>query len=229
MLTLLGPFFLAHRALRREIALAGPSMRGLLVDVGCGTQPYRDYFPRAEYLGMEVRQSSPHGSAKQPDLLFDGLEFPLQDGCAHHVLCTQVLEHVFEPDRFLGEIARILAPGGTMLITVPFVWDEHEQPYDYARYSSFGLRHLAQRHGFSVASERRTLGDASILAQLWLAYVYKVVRPVPAVIRKPLIAMLSLPANLAGMVAAKLLPSSPDLYLDNVMVWVKNGAQGENT
>ena len=55
-------------------------------------------------------------------------------------MCNQVLEHVFNPDDFVREIARVLKPGGALLLTVPFVWNEHEQPYDYARYSSFGLR-----------------------------------------------------------------------------------------
>jgi SAM-dependent methyltransferase len=170
---------------------------------------------------MEVPQASEHGSAKCADAYFDGLNIPLQDGSVQNVLCTQVLEHVFQPDPFLAEVYRVLAPGGSLLLTVPFVWDEHEQPYDYARYSSFGLRHLARKHGFEVRLARRTLADASLFPQLWLAYLFKVTRGAPEWIRKAVLATASLPTNLLGLVLARLLPGSPDLYLDNVMVWSK--------
>jgi hypothetical protein len=112
-------------------------------------------------------------------------------------------------------------------LTVPFVWDEHEQPYDYARYSSFGLAHLARKHGFEVVDARRTLPDASIFAQLWMAYAFKAVRQWPPALRKPLLALMSLPVNLLGL-ALPLLPASPDLYLDNVMLW-RRRAPGEST
>lgn len=228
MASIFDPFFLTNRSLRREIRELGRPMRGLLVDIGCGTRPYQSCFPDAEYLGIEVPQGSLHGSAKRADLFFDGLHIPIRDGSASHVLCTQVLEHVFEPDEFLREVFRILAPGGTLLLTVPFVWDEHEQPYDYARYSSFGLRYLARRHEFLVVTAHRTLADTSLFAQLWLAYLFKVLRPLPGSIRKPLLAAMSMPTNVAGLALGKLLPSSPDLYLDNVMVWAKHRPAGES-
>lgn len=89
------------------------------------------------------------------------------------VICNQVLEHVFNPDLFLQEIFRVLKPGGKLLMTVPFVWDEHEQPWDYARYSSFGLRSLLERNGFIVDEQRKTNADARVLFQLINAYLYK--------------------------------------------------------
>lgn len=221
MSSLLDPFFLTTRALRREIAAVAPGFAGRMLDVGCGSQPYRGLFDHADYIGIEVPQASKHGSAKRADAFFDGLRIPLADCSVQHVLCTQVLEHVFQPARFLDDVHRVLAPGGSMLITTPFLWDEHEQPYDYARYSSFGLAHLAATHGFDVVSARRTMADASLFAQLWLAYLFKVLAPCPAWLRKPLLAAFSLPTNLAGLLMGRLLPANPDLYLDNVMVWTK--------
>jgi SAM-dependent methyltransferase len=50
-----------------------------------------------------------------------------------------VLEAIFEPKCFLKELTRVLKPGGYALFTVPFIWDEHDQPNDFARYSSFAL------------------------------------------------------------------------------------------
>lgn len=215
------PFYLSHRALRAAIAASSRDLHGILLDVGCGATPYRSLFTHCNYFGAEVPATSPHGSVKRPDVLFDGQRLPLMDASVDSVLCSQVLEHVFEPIPFLREIHRVLRDGGSLMLTVPFVWDEHEQPYDYARYSSFGLGYLAATNGFRVDVAKRTLADASLFAQLWLAYLFKVMRPLPASIRKPLLVAVTGPINLVGLLLRSILPSSPDLYLDNVMVWTK--------
>jgi len=212
------PFYLARRALRGEIAALGSKLTGTLVDIGCGVKPYLPLFPGCSYIGLEVPVASRYGSAKNADVYFDGRSIPLVDGCADVVLCTQVLEHVFEPDALLREIRRICRPGGRLLLTVPFVWDEHEQPYDYARYSSFGLAYLLRRHGFRVDEHRRTLPDASIFAQLWLVYLYKVTQSLPRLPRLALLNLAALPCNLLGHALRWILPSNSDFYLDNVLL-----------
>lgn len=218
------PFFLAHRALRAEIERMAKACSGTIIDVGCGTAPYRALFSHAHYIGIEVASSSTFGSAKGgADVLYDGKHLPLPDASVDAILCNQVLEHVFEPTIFLTELRRVLRPGGRVLLTVPFVWDEHEQPYDYARYSSFGLTYLANRCGFTIIDVRRTLDNASILIQLWLAYWFKVVRRNgrASLAGKVLVAMLSIPSNIIGLLSAKLLPTNPDLYLDNAIILSK--------
>ena len=215
------PFFLAHRALRDEIAAMAASTSGTVIDVGCGAAPYRALFEHATYIGVEVATASQYGSAKSgADVLYDGRALPFADASANFVLCNQVLEHVFEPAPFLRELHRILRPDGRLLMTVPFVWDEHEQPYDFARYSSFGLAHLARTASFEVVESRRTLADASLFAQLWLAYWFKVVRRAnPASrLRKLMLAAICVPTNLLGLLLGKVLPANPDLYLDNVVI-----------
>jgi SAM-dependent methyltransferase len=67
------------------------------------------------------------------------------------------MEHLPEPDLFLGECHRILEPGGRMCLTVPFMWHVHEEPYDYYRYTEFGLKYLLEKRGFvDVRVEART-------------------------------------------------------------------------
>ena len=53
-----------------------------------------------------------------------------------------------------------------LLLSCPFVWDEHEQPYDYARYSSFGIRHILEQNGFEILELRKSINDFSIFPQL---------------------------------------------------------------
>ena len=147
------------------------------MDVGCGTKPYRGLFPTGTYGGIEVNRLSRFGSERHPDVYFDARNFPLLDGSFESVLCSQVLEHVFEPARFLAEIHRVMKPGGKLLLRVPFVWYEHEQPFDYGRYTSFGLEYLLAKAGFQQVSHHKTLANASIFVQLWLASLEKSIRP----------------------------------------------------
>jgi SAM-dependent methyltransferase len=128
------------------------------------------------------------------------------------------LEHVFNPDEFLAEINRVLKPGGKLLISVPFVWDEHEQPYDYARYSSFGLKALLEKSGFKLIRHKKLCADASILFQLINAYLYKITINWPRYLQ--LIFTLSFVAffNVLGIVARSILPANQDLFLDHVVL-----------
>jgi SAM-dependent methyltransferase len=52
----------------------------------------------------------------------DGARLPFRDGSFDAVLFLEVLEHVLEEGRFLGEIRRVLAPGGALVLTTPNAW-----------------------------------------------------------------------------------------------------------
>jgi SAM-dependent methyltransferase len=211
------PFFLARRSLWRAIRDAAPSVGGRVLDVGCGTMPYRALFATPTYVGLDI--DSPSTRARGlADLLYDGRTFPVQDGEFDSVLCNQVLEHVFEPDAFVSELRRVLKPGGHLLLTVPFVWDEHEQPFDCARYTSFGLAALLQRHGFELVHQRKLMADFSVLPQLINAYVYKVVRSWPTWARLCVCALVMSPVSLSGLVLGRILPRNEDLFLDQLVL-----------
>jgi SAM-dependent methyltransferase len=211
------PFFLARRSLWAEMTGLAPMAHGRLLDVGCGSEPYRALFEVAEYVGLEI--DSPESRRRGvADAYYDGGRFPFDAACFDTVLCNQVLEHVFKPDDFIAEIQRVLAPGGRLILTVPFVWDEHEQPHDYARYSSFGLRALLERHGFAVQTHHKLMADCSVLFQLLNAYLFKVLRTRSMVLNVLGTAALLAPVSLLGWALGKLLPGNPDLFLDQCVV-----------
>jgi SAM-dependent methyltransferase len=91
----LNPFYLARKELRREMTRFAPLMHGRLLDVGCGSKPYRELFSFAsDYVGLEF-DSLINRVAKRADYFYDGNTFPFEDASYDGVICNQVLEHVF--------------------------------------------------------------------------------------------------------------------------------------
>ena len=217
---LTNPFFFARRALFQAVKESATYMKGNLLDVGCGQKPYKSLFDVTQYIGIEVEQEGHDHTNEEVDLYYDGKHFPFEKGTFESVLTSQVLEHVFHPDEFLTEIHRVLTPQGRLLLTVPFVWDEHEQPYDYARYSSFGLRHLLEKNGFTILSHKKTLSDFWVIIQLINGYIFKKTlffrkNPMSNIIAS---VIFNAWLNIIGGILSFILPKNNDLYLDNVIV-----------
>ena len=211
------PFYFARKALWREIRYLSHHVSGRVLDVGCGRKPYEILFNCQEYVGLEI-DTPENREKKVANLFYDGGCFPVEDASFDWVVCNQAFEHVFKPDKFLSEIARVLKSDGGLLMTVPFVWDEHEQPYDFARYSSFGLKSLLEIHGFIVLEQRKTLADVRILFQLLNAYIYKVTVTKNPFIDLIICLFLMAPFNILGQFLSWMLPKNKDLYLDNVVL-----------
>lgn len=214
---LVNPFYLARRELRRNLGELLPRLTGDIVDVGCGTKPYRHLVPADRYVGLDY-ESPLRREAGLADVYYDGGTFPLADDEFDGALCSQVLEHVFNPDEFLNEINRVLRPGGNLVLTVPFVWDEHEQPHDCARYSSFGLKAMLERAGFEIVEHRRTLSDLRVLFQLFNAYLFKVTHTKHQRLNQLWALLLMAPVTLLGIVIGWVAPRNPDFYLDHIVV-----------
>jgi len=105
-----------------------------------------------------------------------------------------------------------------LLLTVPFVWDEHEQPYDYARYSSFGLNNILIKNGFEVLEHRKINNGLEVIFQLINDYIFKVTLTKSKYINLILTLVLMAPINISGLVLSKILPRNNDLYLDNIIL-----------
>jgi SAM-dependent methyltransferase len=220
---LTNPFYFARSGLRRSLAKVAGDVGGRVLDVGCGQKPYRDLFRATEYVGLEI--DTPDARAReQADFFYDGHAFPFPEARFDVVFASQVFEHVFNPDAFLDEAFRVLAPGGALLLTVPFVWDEHEQPYDYARYSSFGLTHLLKTHGFVVHHVHKSGADFSVVLQTWGMYAYKALSPGTRWLKFAVAGILTAPVNVLGALVVLMLPKNPDLFLDLVVLARKPAA-----
>ena len=109
--------------------------------------PYRkDLLPQVDsYLPLDTEGGAPYHM-----IIGDVQAMPLPDACCDSVGCSEVLEHLPRPEDAVAELARVLRPGGTLVLSVPFLSRLHEEPHDYFRYTSHGLRVLLTRHGFDV-------------------------------------------------------------------------------
>jgi SAM-dependent methyltransferase len=214
------PFFIARNGLRKSIDKLGKEISGKTLDAGCGTKPYENLFASSEYVGLEFNTGLDL-EKKKADFYYDGKTFPFADEEFDSVVTNQVLEHVFNPKEFLSEINRVLKLNGKLLLTVPFVWDEHEQPYDYARYSSFGLKSLLEETGFEILLQLKSVNNIAVIFQLLNGYIYEMTRKIP-VIKQASVIFIMAPITLTGLLLSLILPSNNDLYLDNIILASRN-------
>lgn len=123
--------------------------RGNVYDLGCGEMPYKQWVLQyaEHYTGVDWGGTLHELKA---DIVADLNEaLPIDNEVADTVVSFSVMEHLREPQVFLKEAHRILRPGGSMVLQVPFMWWVHEAPHDYFRYTEYGLRYLFQKAGFT--------------------------------------------------------------------------------
>ena len=140
---------------------AQQSMAGKRVlDVGCGSQPFRMKFESygMEYASLDVSQNS----QETVDYVVP-IDHPLPVELIalekfDYVLCTEVLEHVADWPKAFENMATLVAEKGLILITCPFFYFPHEEPFDYWRPTIHAMEYYAQKHGFTVVSSQK-VGD----------------------------------------------------------------------
>jgi SAM-dependent methyltransferase len=123
-----------------------------VLDAGAGESAYRDLFERHRYVSADLAVGDSDWDYAALSTICDLQRMPFRPGAFDATIATQVLEHVLEPGRFLGEIHAALRPGGTLYLTAPMMFKEHQTPHDYWRFTRHGLRHLLEKAGFRVVS-----------------------------------------------------------------------------
>ena len=212
------PFHFARKGLFESIKSMAFYIKGDVLDVGCGVKPYKDLFNYKSYTGLDYDKKNTNNN-QYADILYDGTVFPFDDKSFESCFCSQVLEHVFNPEEFISEINRILKLNGILLLTVPFVWDEHEQPYDYARYSSFGIVSILEKNGFNIMMKKKSVNDIRVVFQILNVYIIKkIVKTKYKYLNILLTVIFISPFNILGTLLKWILPVNNDLYLDNIIL-----------
>lgn len=136
-----------------------------VLDVGAGTAPYRELFSHVEYITLD-HESSPHKGIADIDIVTSAEAIPLDEASVDAVLLIQVLEHVPRPHAILTEIQRVLKHQGSLYLSAPLVWELHELPNDYYRFTPAGLEFLLAEAGFVEIDVRSRTDCFTTLAQL---------------------------------------------------------------
>ncbi len=131
-----------------EVFAAQVPSGALILDAGAGEGPYKNLFDHARYESADFEQVDK--SYQKSTYVCDLKKIPVENDRFDFIVFNQVMEHLPEPKLVLSELYRILKPGGKMIYTGPLFYEEHEQPYDFYRYTQFGLRYLLESTGYTI-------------------------------------------------------------------------------
>jgi len=159
-----------RKALQKAIDDSIKMFQGVLLDLGCGEMPYREYIldrneKITKYIGMDINYNQYHQITK-PDMIWNGKKITLEDEKVDTVIATELLEHLSNAETVLGEINRVLSREGILFFTVPFVWPLHETPYDEYRYTPYSLKRILKKAGFREITIIPLGGYNASLAQM---------------------------------------------------------------
>jgi len=166
------PIYLELESLSVALRKIANQVQGdLLLDIGCGQRPYATLFASVtRYVGIDLPTSGVMSG--EPDAWADGMVLPFRSGAFDIVLCTQVLEHAQRPWWLVEESYRVLKAGGFFILTAPQTWGLHEEPRDYYRFTSYGLRYLLERTGFQVKTLEARGGVFRMVGQTLMNFWY---------------------------------------------------------
>lgn len=215
------PFFFLRRPLFLNVKALAPKLSGKLLDFGCGRKPYENLFRVNEYVGIDMEQTGHEHKNSKIDVYYDGKHIPFPDESFDSVFCSEVFEHVFNLDEIIVEIKRVMKTDARILVTVPFAWHEHETPYDFGRYTSFGIKHLFEKNGFEIMEYRKSGNFIRVNFQLWALYFYSIINTNNGGLNFLLRMLFIIPINIMGAILAPLFPINKSLYFNNVVLAVK--------
>jgi SAM-dependent methyltransferase len=131
---------------------------GRLLDVGAADRWVESLVPaEVQYVALDYPATGKVLYGAQPHVFADAADLPFIDHCFDAVTCLEVLEHVAEPELVMSEIGRVLKRGGRAWISTPFLYPLHDAPFDFRRYTEFGLRQNAKKAGLAVKSLQKDM------------------------------------------------------------------------
>lgn len=154
----------ATRALYRRLRELLPALEGHVLDVGCADAPYRPWLRRAaRYTGLDVVSGAGVDVVVAPDA-----PWPIQSEEFDAVVCTQVFEFVGDVALMLREIDRVLKPGGTLVLTFPFLYHEHRGPFDLQRFTVHRARKMFPAYDMEVEGQGAFGTTIATLSLAWI-------------------------------------------------------------
>ena len=127
-----------------------------IIDFGAGTGYLAEIFSKKYDLKPIAVEIDPvlQKMIKKREILCVGNIGRIK-GKVQYIYSSNVLEHIEDVDLTISELNRVLKKNGKIFVTTPFIWAEHETPYDFQRYTSFGIKKLFEKHGFYIISHKK--------------------------------------------------------------------------
>jgi len=127
-----------------------------VLDLGCGNKPYEslviNYLKSVKYIGIDYYNEN---ADIRLDLNKDKL--PFKDNEIDLIICTEVLEHLYNPFHCIKEMKRVLKSGGFIFLSTPFFAPIHDKKHDYFRFTeNFYLRTFNEKEGFKILKISRS-------------------------------------------------------------------------
>lgn len=189
-----------------------------MLDFGCGRKPYRNLFINvSEYIGLDMQKTGHDHSLSEIDVFYDDKTIPFEDESFDAIFSGEVFEHIFNLEEVLDELYRVLKKDGKMLITIPFLWGEHEQPYDFARYTSFAIKYILEKKGFQIITAEKVGKATEAILQLYTTYLHSFF-PRNNYLRVLLTLLFIFPIHFFGGLFTLVLPTNKDIYFNNVVL-----------
>ncbi len=197
------PLFISKKIMRAVFRRHAGKLRGRCLDAGCGRRSYSRFLGGVTgYVGLEYDRSL------RPDVRGDAQRLPFAAASFDCAMCQEVLEHVPEPHRVMAELHRVLRPGGYLYLTAPMSWNLHYEPWDFWRFTRYGLAYLAESHGFEIEAIEKLGGFwalwGSRLADNLSRRVKRWTRWLPRAASHGLVLLSSLPISLVFYLLAVL-------------------------
>ena len=157
-------YYLHYKSFHKELFKAIENFsKGAILDIGCGNKPYEYLFSEhsTEYVGCDIVQSD----LNKVDILSPANNIPLGNDTFDTVFSTQTIEHVEDYQGLLDEAYRILKQDCYLILSGPFNWQLHEEPYDFFRFSKYGFIYILEKSGFEIVSIKENGGMWAVVGQ----------------------------------------------------------------
>lgn len=218
-------FYFIRGSLYEKIKKLAPQLQGRILDFGCGSKPYESLFINAsEYIGLDYDSEGHTHMNEHIDVIYDGKQIPFTDGHFDSVFSSEVFEHIFNLEEIIPEIRRVMKKGGKILITCPFVWNEHEVPVDFARYTQFALKHMFEKNGFQILAQEKSGDFTMAIYQMRMVYFNQHFIPAFPLFGKMKFFRTNIPPLINPILNTWysfwhwVLPKRQDLYLNNIVL-----------
>jgi len=172
-LSILDPYYIEKKSIYVGITKYLKYFSGICLDVACGFQPYRDLIkPKVnKYIALDLDKNVFLGDSEM-NTVADFTRLPFKTGSIDTILSTQMLEHTSKPDNVLREMHRILRDKGILILSIPQTWPVHCMPFDYYRFTKFGIEFLLSETDFKILEISSRGGFWIMISQMLNMYIH---------------------------------------------------------